>query len=813
VANRTGDHFFSGARHALPPLIAVPATVLATVILLAGCAAVGMAVCRVGGIRGMHGSAPAVGLALLMTVASPAARLVAGGGLPLAAVGVVIAAAVVVARPRVLLAALGDWAPVALVVVAVVTLPWVAAGHDGLLGMGMNNDTPVHLIAARWLVDRGMPAPETLVAAGYPLGPHALSVALSVTGLSLASAFTAVSMLAPPLAALAALDGLRELRPLARRGLAILAGLSYMFVSYYAQMAFKETIEAALLLSFALLLPAVTAAARTGPRAAARAVVPLAVLLSGMVQTMSWPGLLWPLGTLGVWLVLEALLGRRSPLELLSRARPALWSGGVAVALLLSFEVPRIVAFQGSRYAHEPDHGLGNLEGHLRPWKVLGVWLDPDFRFGTRLPLLTAALIVATGVFALIGVRTWLRRGERALPAAVLAGCVVYAGLGLTKNGYNAAKGLPVLAPFITLAVVTGAVVVWRRAAGRQEPVAGPQATVVRFAAAGLPPAPGRASAVRALVVGVLGAGLLCSLWVLREAVVGVDAHARELRTLAAAAPPGPMLVLDNSDWVAWNLYGAEVWRPPLLYAIHTAPLRGVKDWHGGDPYDLDSVTAGTLNQFTSVLTARSPAGSTPPPGLRVLRQTHSFTLWERTGTVPAHRTLAEGPLSGAVLDCSTPVGAHIAQEHGTALVIPPPVVGSANSWTGTARDPGTTASQTLRLPPGRWDLSLQYVSRRPLTVRAGTLRTTVAANLDRMGPLFGIGTTDGGTIRVTVRQQDLTGLARALGTRGRTRALNSPRSQPLGMIVATRHGGPGRRVPLARACGQYVDWYTVARR
>jgi hypothetical protein len=793
----------------------VPVTVLASVALLVGCAVAGTAVCRLGGLGSVRGCAPAVGFALLMTVANPAARLVAGGGFPLVAVAAVIVASLV-ARPvrDSLRAALPDTAIVALPVLALITLPWLAAGHDGLLGMGMNNDTPVHLIAARWLVDRGMPVADTLVGDGYPIGPHALAVAASATGVKLASAFTAVSMLAPPVAALAALDGLRDLRPAARRGLAVVAGLSYMLVAYYAQLAFKETIEAGFVLAFALLLPHVANAARAGRRAAALSAVPLAVLLSGMVQTMSWAGLLWPIGTLGVWLVLETLFRRSSPLTLLRAARPVLGSGAVATLLLLSFEIPRIVTFQGSHYAHEPSNGMGNLEAPvLAPWKVLGVWFNPDFRFATALPALAAVLLVASGLLALVGVAGWLRRGDRALPAAMVAGCALWLGLYLFKNSYNAAKGLPILAPLVTLAIVAGAVAIWRRTSAEPHPVAGepirqpPGGAVVSFAAAPLPPAR-RGTLARVAVSVVVGAGVLCSLWSLREAVVGVDAHASELRSIAATAPPGPMLVLDNSDWVEWNLYGVAVWRPPLLYALHTVHTRAEKDWHGGEPFDLDAVTAETLNRFHTVLTARSAAASAPPPGLRVLRRTRSFVLWERTGTVPPHETLPERAAAGAVLDCSTPDGARIAAGKGTAVVRPEPVVRQPEDWVGTARDPGTAATQTLRLGPGQWDLSLQYVSRQPIDVNAGALHTTLPGNLDRRGPLFDLGTTHGGTVRVTVRDQPLGTLGRALGARGRTRALNSPHNQPLGMLVATEHGVAPRTVPLHAACGRYVDWF-----
>ena len=35
-------------------------------------------------------------------------------------------------------------------------------------------------------------------------------------------------------------------------------------------------------------------------------------------------------------------------------------------------------------------------------------------------------------------------------------------------------------------------------------------------------------------------------------------------------------------------------------------------------------------------------------------------------------------------------------------------------------------------------------------------------------------------------------------------------RTAQLGTLVATRAGERGRTVPLARACGRYVDWYTT---
>jgi hypothetical protein len=60
----------------------------------------------------------------------------------------------------------------------------------------------------------------------------------------------------------------------------------------------------------------------------------------------------------------------------------------------------------------------------------------------------------------------------------------------------------------------------------------------------------------------------------------------------------------------------------------------------------------------------------------------------------------------------------------------------------------------------------------------------------------------------VTVDRLGLIG--RLLGAKGHTRALNSPGFHALGELAATRHGERPQKIPLARACGRYVDSYTL---
>jgi hypothetical protein len=429
-------------------------------------------------------------------------------------------------------------------------------------------------------------------------------------------------------------------------------------------------------------------------------------------------------------------------------------------------------------------------------------------------------LTVGAGILVLLGLAHWLRRGPRALAAAFVADWIVWGALTAFKNPYNAAKGLTMLSPMVAFALVAGAVVAWapgawkRRPGARTEaeqtlPAAVPAAT---YAVLGGVPGMLRGAALRRLAVaGVLVAAGASSFLALRDAVVGPDAHAAELRSLGATAQKDRTALLDPSDYGVWDLFSLRPYRPQLLYMVKRLPLRPEKHWHAGQQLDLDSMTAATINRLRWFITSNTPYVSAPPPGVRLVRRTRSFVLWERTGTV-APRSILPGEQNapGAILDCSTPEGRRISRQGGTALVRSAPILGQWDGWHGDASDAGSTATRTLRLPAGRWDLSLQYVSRNPIDVTARDARTTMPASLDRMSPFFyALTVRGGGPVRVAVHVHRLGTVGRLLGASGHTRALNSHEFQPLGRIVATRHGDRDRTVPLARACGRYVDAYT----
>jgi hypothetical protein len=152
--------------------------------------------------------------------------------------------------------------------------------------------------------------------------------------------------------------------------------------------------------------------------------------------------------------------------------------------------------------------------------------------------------------------------------------------------------------------------------------------------------------------------------------------------------------------------------------------------------------------------------------------------------------------MAGAVLDCTTPAGRRILAGGGVAAVRPPQV-----AVPGFLMGPGGASTVELDLAPGRWELESSYVSRLPLNVTAPGLQAKLPGNLDRPGPRWPIG-------QVTVTGDEPTPV---------TFSVPNPLLAPgipfaeVVSVVANRDAKT-RVVPIAQACGKYVDWYRGAR-
>jgi hypothetical protein len=299
------------------------------------------------------------------------------------------------------------------------------------------------------------------------------------------------------------------------------------------------------------------------------------------------------------------------------------------------------------------------------------------------------------------------------------------------------------------------------------------------------------------------------SFLVLRQAPVAPEAHARELAALRPAIEGEPVLFLGRDDFVAYELRRAHVATHLGNYFLKDHNVRVVPRRPGPAKFDFDAVPASVLDRYPFVITTRAADASAAPQGFRPVRATRDFVLWKRTGRLRPREVLAEGSSPGAKLDCRSPAGREIVAGGGIAAVWPsPPVERGTGAWQPSAEvAAGAQAGQALKLPAGGWNLSLEYDSALPLVLRSAGTRTELPANLDYRGtsPYFPAGRvrSDGRhpiRVRVEVREGNL--LRRLVG---------GERPAHLRRLAASPTGGIAV-VPIARACGRYVDWYRPAR-
>jgi hypothetical protein len=436
----------------------------ASALAIFGCSAlVGQAVFALCGRRDPSLLAPAVGLAALLAVAWAAVRLPGEGTAAAIAVGVVTLAGIEVVHRRtsgVVDALRGMALPVVVAAVVCGSLPFLVEGRFGILGTGLNPDMSQHLFAAETLAAGGA---ERLISEGYPLGPHALVVAVSELGVSTVHGFNGLMIAvasATCLAALAPAEYVRLALP-KRIAAALLVGFAYLLASNYVQGAFKEQIEAMVLLAFAIALAGVIRFwndPEAGPRAL-RA-VPLAVLAIGAVYSYSFPGLAWLVGALGVWAVAELALAVRrggvgsATAALRSVAAPAAVAVGVLVVAVAP-EIGRMLDFAKFETFDPDGAGLGNLFNRLSPLEALGIWPSGDFRVEPGDGAAPAAAFWLGGAFAAAvlatGVVAWVRRHSLAVPAALAAAAILWLYALVGGTPYQEAKALVLLAPLVAI--------------------------------------------------------------------------------------------------------------------------------------------------------------------------------------------------------------------------------------------------------------------------------------------------------------------------------------------------------------------------
>ena len=742
-----------------------------------------------------------VGLAALVVVAQPLVRFPGHGLTAAVAIGVTLVVCVVYLRgrwkgpaPRELAK---DALPLALLVIAVASLPFLMNERVGVLGEGVyTNDQAAQLYWAQWLSDPVGVEPAG-VALGYPLGPQSLVAALSAsTGISAEAAFNGLLIAVAALTALTALTVLDRPARWLRVPAAALVALPYLAVSFLAQSGFKETLMALFLMAFAIGLRDLEPRSLSDPRellpsrreARRATLVALGVLAAGCVFTYSVPGLIWPVAAAAIWLAAEIATGAlpRPKLDARAIARRALPIVGAILAILALLAVTQLGALGNflDRLGDVQNTG-GRLDSPISPREVLGVWPRGDFRVdvsgqvGAILATLVALAAVGYGAW------WWLRRRDLAVPAALAGAALIYLLTRWQGGIHVEAKALAIAAPLVMLLALRALLDPERRTG------------IARYAVPAL---------AAAFVLGAAASTFLA----LRVAPVGTTDRVADLRELGEVVGGDRVLYLVPDRFAPARLEGSRVGSPGGYVPSQDIPARRAKRWDQGLPLDFDTVPDERMDKFRFAITTSAPFMSLEQHNWQPTHVTPSYTLWRRFLSTPPHGVLDdENGAPGAVLDCSDPAQKRLSQKQGTAKVIPEPVV--TDGWLpGSQFVTGADVSTPIRLAPGRWNLSLQYHSEVPIEIEGPGLAEQLPSSLDGMfafapgrGPFWRAGEIDvqgDEPLEVSVRQQPLSGVQKLLGVERKTW---------LGELAATRPGA-GEEIPLSQACGRYVDWFTV---
>jgi len=453
--------------------------------------------------------------------------------------------------------------PVALGALLAASLPFAVEGHFGILGTSFNPDMSQHLLAADRLAEGHS---SQLLNQGYPLGPHSIVVALNKgLGIGLVQGFSGLTMSVAILASLTALAAFRELPAIPRTAGALLVGLAYITASYFAQGAFKETMQALYLLAFVL---ALREADRTWVSHQLR-FVPAALIAVGSIYTYSFPSLIWLGPALVLWLLGKAFFAAGGA-DLGDHPSPVARGGGtksgtgpaaralglalVVFAVLTLPELGRMLDFHSFETFDPNGPGLGNLFGQISPFEVLGIWPSGDFRLAPGDGAVSAAayyLGIAFGLALLAYglVQLWRRR-ETAIIAGVGAAALAYAAARVGGTPYTAAKAIEIAAPLVALTILL--------------PLLDPR----RLSEPGVDLGALWRSTDRAVAPLFVCAAGLCSLLALANAPVGPTSYSSKLSEYRKQVGKGPTLVFASPQFLdeehgepflAWEMRGGRV--------------------------------------------------------------------------------------------------------------------------------------------------------------------------------------------------------------------------------------------------------------
>ena len=745
----------------------------------------------------------AVGLATLVLASTVAIRL-PGHATTSVVVFLLLALGslvfLIVRREAILGPAVGVAIPVGLVTVVLASLPFIANGHIGIPGVGLNNDMAMHLVDTDYLLDPTGPQPQSIVN-GYPIGPHSLVATVSdLIGGEPLESWLGLLVIAPVLTAITSLGALPELRGGWRILAATLVALAYLTASVLGIAGFKELIAGMFLIAFAIGLREL----KRTPDGRVAILIGLALISAAMVPVYSLPGVAW-LGLIAVLWALAHLMRIRAesgPQGVRRVVRESMRIVAPAAILLLVvglIELPKMLDFVRSGSIGNVADTNSKLRFVVSPLETLGIWPSGNWLLGTHdfshdwLYWLFGLIGIAGLV---LGFAWWVSRRSYAVPAAVVSGIVVYL---LTK--YIESGGLYILA---NAAVVPASVVM----------------LLIVVALIAPDGRPGR----RIFAVVFIALAAYSSFLALRDTIVASTNRLEQLAQFRGAVAGQSVLALTSDRFTDYALRTATVYSPAYNSEIRV-PSTGGKTQRL--PVDFDTVPSDVLNQFPYAVTTSAVYQSQAPPGWKLAASNDSYRLWRRTGTTPKIAILAEEARPGRVFRCHNPKFRQVLAGGGDAVIWPRPVIAKRLYWRAGVNggvvpeggvssgkqgpldnnlSPGQTASQAINLPRGRWKISIQYVS--PVTgihVRAPGLDAHLPNGMDAaipyrpdQGPYWPVGevSSPGGRITFSVQADDVNWLQRILG-------VDAP--AVIGNLTAVNRNG-FRTEATVLACSAYVD-------
>jgi hypothetical protein len=286
---------------------------------------------------------------------------------------------------------------------------------------------------------------------------------------------------------------------------------------------------------------------------------------------------------------------------------------------------------------------------------------------------------------------------------------------------------------------------------------------------------------------------------VLRDEPVWPSESTNELLSLAKTTRGDSVLFLGNTDYAEWLFDESHMSAlAPTTLSLDEATARPTKPANYGTAIDFDSVNPPDLNKFDWVVTTNTAYASQAPAAFRRVRRLPLYELWKRVGTAVPRAILEPSGAPGAVLDCHTRAGRQLMHSHGVAAVMANPVL---PKLLPTVVPPGSSIRIGLGRLQGLFELSIQYLSAVDLQIEVGARRFHMPAYLDRPGPWFaaGIFIAPHTPTVVTIKADPAPAIA------------GPDLNAAIYGVVATPYPATRTVVPLARACGRYVDWYRLS--